>query len=304
MSKPPLATVTDNVAVADIHDHLATRNLLPTHHIVERSGYMDAQGWWPPRPSMRSTWSGRCSRIRIGRPARTAGMPPPTSRSTGPTTRSCCPQGHRSSYWRAHHDHTGHDVVEVRWSWTICKRCPVLGACSQKQQGSRTLKLRAEAEYRALQPARQRQTTPAFREQYAQRAGIEGTLSQCIRRVGYGVRGIAGSARPTSSNSVSPRHATWCVPWTGHPASQAETTTVSVLGVPRRSIAPRAFANTIMSGRAHLDLLRRRVVRGGLSRPRLGTSDAGYGVLFSPGASIRAAPPGPGALPAAHQMIV
>jgi transposase len=95
-----------------------------------------------------------------------------------------CPQGHTSSYWRAHHDHTGHDVVEVRWSWTICKRCPVLGDCSQKQQGSRTLKLRAEAEHHALQAARQRQRTSAFRAQYSQRAGIEGTLSQCIRMSG------------------------------------------------------------------------------------------------------------------------
>jgi transposase len=95
-----------------------------------------------------------------------------------------CPQGHSSAYWRAHHDHTGHDVVDVRWSWTMCKSCPVLSECSQKQHGSRTLKLRAEAEYRALQAARQRQTTEAFRKQYRQRAGIEGTLSQCVQMSG------------------------------------------------------------------------------------------------------------------------
>jgi transposase len=36
----------------------------------------------------------------------------------------------------------------------------------------------------ALQAARQRQETPAFWEQYRTRAGIEGTISQGVRRSG------------------------------------------------------------------------------------------------------------------------
>ncbi len=44
------------------------------------------------------------------------------------------------------------------------------------------MKLLPKAQHLALQTARQRQQTPAFREQYAKRAGIEGTLSQGVRR--------------------------------------------------------------------------------------------------------------------------
>ena len=189
-----VATMTDNAAVGDIHDHLATRNLLPKHHIVD-AGYMDAHGMVAAAtdhavelvgPVLADTnWQARQNR----------GYAAADFTIDWANQTVCCPQGQRSSYWRAHHDHTGHDVVEVRWSWTICQRCPVLGECSQKQQGSRTLKLRAEAEHRALLAARQRQDTPAFREQYQQRAGIEGTLSQCVRRSGLRRARYRGLAR-------------------------------------------------------------------------------------------------------------
>ena len=188
------ATLTDNAAVGDIHDHLATRNLLPAHHIVD-TGYMDARGMVAAAtdhtvelvgPVLADTnWQARQNR----------GYAAADFTIDWANGVVCCPQGHTSSYWRAHHDHTGHDVVDVRWSWTTCKVCPVLGDCSQKQQGARTLKLRAEAEYRALQAARQRQTTPDFRERYEQRAGIEGTLSQCIRTSGLRRARYRGLAR-------------------------------------------------------------------------------------------------------------
>ncbi len=44
------------------------------------------------------------------------------------------------------------------------------------------MKLLPQAQCLALYAARQRQQTPAFRKQYAKRAGIEGTLSQAVRR--------------------------------------------------------------------------------------------------------------------------
>jgi Transposase DDE domain len=44
------------------------------------------------------------------------------------------------------------------------------------------MKLLPQAQCQALYAARQRQRTPEFRERYAKRAGIEGTLSQAVRR--------------------------------------------------------------------------------------------------------------------------
>ena len=46
------------------------------------------------------------------------------------------------------------------------------------------LGLQTREEHETLQAARQRQTTEAFRQQYAARAAIEGTHEQAIRRCG------------------------------------------------------------------------------------------------------------------------
>jgi len=46
---------------------------------------------------------------------------------------------------------------------------------------ARSLTIRAHDQYVALQAARHRQHTEAFKAQYAKRAGIEGTLSQGTR---------------------------------------------------------------------------------------------------------------------------
>ena len=174
------ATVTDNAVVGDIHAQLAARNLLPAHHIVD-AGYMDARRMVVAATDYMVDLVGPVLADTNWQARQHRGYAAADFTIDWANHAVYCPQGHHSNYWRAHYDHTGHDVVEVRWSWKACKVCPVLGDCSQKQQGARTLKLRAETEHRALQAARQRQTTLAFRAQYGQRAGIEGTLSQCIR---------------------------------------------------------------------------------------------------------------------------
>jgi transposase len=46
----------------------------------------------------------------------------------------------------------------------------------------RQLTVRPQAHHEALQAARQRQETPAFKAQYALRAGVESSLSQGTRR--------------------------------------------------------------------------------------------------------------------------
>jgi transposase len=44
------------------------------------------------------------------------------------------------------------------------------------------LTIRPQQQHEALQAARARQQTPDFQQQYATRAGVEGTLSQGVRR--------------------------------------------------------------------------------------------------------------------------
>jgi hypothetical protein len=52
---------------------------------------------------------------------------------------------------------------------------------SQKRYPRRTVTIRPERQYQALQAARQREATDAFRAEYARRAGIEGMISRGTR---------------------------------------------------------------------------------------------------------------------------
>jgi hypothetical protein len=52
---------------------------------------------------------------------------------------------------------------------------------SQKRYPRRTVTIRPQPQYQALQAARQRETTDVFQAAYARRAGIEGTISRGMR---------------------------------------------------------------------------------------------------------------------------
>lgn len=62
-----------------------------------------------------------------------------------------------------------------------CQRCRVRRRCTRSQY-SRKLTLQPQAQYTVLRERRQFQDTLEFQKLYNQRAGIEGTLSQGVRR--------------------------------------------------------------------------------------------------------------------------
>ena len=76
---------------------------------------------------------------------------------------------------------TGQEVIQIRFAQKDCRACPVRAACTRAKTEPRTLTVRTQVYYEALQAARQYQTTEAFQEHYAMRAGIESTLSQGVR---------------------------------------------------------------------------------------------------------------------------
>jgi transposase len=71
----------------------------------------------------------------------------------------------------------------VKFSSKDCRRCDHLSQCirSKKPYPRRTLTIRPQPQYQALQTARQREATEAFQTEYARRAGIEGAISRGIR---------------------------------------------------------------------------------------------------------------------------
>jgi transposase len=80
-------------------------------------------------------------------------------------------------------DNRGNAVIKVKFSTKDCRCCDQLAQCvrSKKRYPRRTLTIRPQRHYQALQAARQREATDAFQADYARRAGIEGTISRGTR---------------------------------------------------------------------------------------------------------------------------
>jgi transposase len=180
-----LATQPDADMTEPIHQALAKKNCLPHSHLVDM-GYVDAEQIvtsqeeygvtliGPVRPD--TSWQTKekagyaCSDFEINWQAETA----------------TCPRGISSDRWENKVDSWGNEVIQVRFPRQACHSCTTRSLCTRSVREPRLLTLRPQAHYEALQNARQTQQTQTWRQQYDQRAGIEGTISQAVR--GFGLR--------------------------------------------------------------------------------------------------------------------
>lgn len=175
-----VATTPDGAVVGAIQQSLAERNLLPADHLMD-TGYVDAEvlvtsqeqhgvavcGPVPPD----TTWQKRAG----------AGFDLACFIVDWEAEQVRCPQGKTSTQWLTHQDRHGNQCVSVRFAKADCQSCPVKAVCTKGENMGRQLSLRPRAQFEALQAARTRQTTADFKQQYALRAGIEGTISQGVR---------------------------------------------------------------------------------------------------------------------------
>jgi len=173
------ATTADNTMPNTIQQQLKARGLAPSEHLVD-AGYVcadtllasqkvtiDLIGPTPPEPSWRAKagegFAGSCFVLDWVAEVAT------------------CPQGQASVSWTASADLEGRPSVAIRFGTTSCAACCARSACLGTARGPRSLLVHEWAPYQALHTARQRQKTAVFKEQYADRAGIEGTISQAVR---------------------------------------------------------------------------------------------------------------------------
>lgn len=93
-----------------------------------------------------------------------------------------CPTGQKSSSWTPALDRRDNEVIKIKFSTKDCQSCSCRSQCTQTDR--RSITVRKEEYHVALQKARARQKTPAFRKIYHKRAGIEATMSQGVRAFG------------------------------------------------------------------------------------------------------------------------
>ena len=77
--------------------------------------------------------------------------------------------------------------------------------CTWANPPRRTITVYPEAHHKARTAARERQPTDAFAEQYARRAGVEGTISQGTRAFGLRQTRYIGLAKTPYGSKINPR---------------------------------------------------------------------------------------------------
>jgi transposase len=107
-----------------------------------------------------------------------------------------CPQGHLSQNWCPGRHNRGEEVIRVSFSAVTCHACPVKELCTKREKHKgRILTLSPQRVHEARERRRTEQDTPAFQQRYALRAGIEGSLSEGIRRHGLRRARYRGQAK-------------------------------------------------------------------------------------------------------------
>jgi transposase len=96
-----------------------------------------------------------------------------------------CPEQRTSSSWTPSVDWPQNPVIRIKFAKKECRQYPSREHCAGNEM-RRTLTIRPEPQYKALQAARAREQTLEYAKEYAQRAGVEGTISQAVR--GFGAR--------------------------------------------------------------------------------------------------------------------
>ncbi|GAC1434709.1 MAG: hypothetical protein NVSMB62_29910 [Acidobacteriaceae bacterium] len=89
-----------------------------------------------------------------------------------------------STGWKAGQDRHGHEQVKISFPALVCGACAARSTCTHATTAGREITLRPEPEHSALQARRVQQKRADWKATYGKRAGIEGTLSEGVRRCG------------------------------------------------------------------------------------------------------------------------
>jgi transposase len=173
-----VANVQDVEMTQLIQEDLAQHQLLPDEHIVD-TGYVDADLLVSSKQTYGISLVGPVLSDNSWQAKAGKGFDVGSFHLDWQAERATCPQGQTSQNFRP-----AGERIEVVFPKETCAGCPVRSDCTKSATTGRVLHVRSQAAHEALQARRHEQDTPAFRQDYQTRAGIEGTLSQAVRGMG------------------------------------------------------------------------------------------------------------------------
>lgn len=175
-----IGPIPDREALPAIHAALQEQELLPEKHIVD-AGYIDAHLLVASQRDYRIDLVGPPAKDQRWQAQEQNGYALTDFSIDWEHEQARCPQGYTSKSWTP--TRTGRqEVIKIKFGYATCGGCPVRAQCTQSRQ--RTLTVRRREAHFALEAARQHEQTEEFKQEYDQRAGIEGVHAQGVRRMG------------------------------------------------------------------------------------------------------------------------
>jgi transposase len=169
------ATEPDDNAVEPLHEDLQARDLLPNEHLVDM-GYTSAPLLFDSLRDYGVTLFGPVWEKHTWQHATGYDIDAFTIDWEQRTV--TCPQGHTSNPWTMRDHRRNHELTRVKFKRIECEPCPVHDLCTKHPR--RTLSFHEEGLFKLVQQRKKEQHTPEWRKRYGKRAGVEGTISQCV----------------------------------------------------------------------------------------------------------------------------
>jgi hypothetical protein len=179
------ATVNDTELTAIVHQRLAQRGLTPHEHVVD-AGYVTAAHILAAREDHGIDLLGPVGidTHHSGRDDQAPDLTQAAFTTDWDARRVTCPQGAGSVSWSQQRKASGTPLVRVHFALADCDPCPLRPRCTKAANGKwgRSLTLLPREQQQILEQRRAEQQTDAWKERYDARAGVEGTISQAVRR--------------------------------------------------------------------------------------------------------------------------
>jgi transposase len=178
-----LATDQDVTAVDTIHQGLVAKTLLPEVHLVD-GAYVSSDGLVTSQHAYQVILTGPMRQDQSWQAHDEQRFDASQFHIDWDQETVTYPNTKQRRYWKPATGPRGKPTIQVLFDKKDCAGCAVRSRCTRSKAGPRELTLHPKAQHLALQAARERQQTDAFKALYKSRAGVEGTISQAVFALG------------------------------------------------------------------------------------------------------------------------
>ncbi|MFE5597532.1 IS1182 family transposase [Streptomyces sp. NPDC056549] len=202
------ATVDDTEMTQTIHQSLEKRQLAPGEHVVD-AGYVTAAHILTAQNDHGITLLGPVGadthHTKRGDGEHTPDLTQAAFHVDWEARTVICPQGAVSASWSDQRKPSGTPITRVHFAHADCTACPLRSRCTKAANGTwgRSLTLLPQEQQEVLARQRAEQQTTEWKTRYNVRAGIEGTISQTVRRTRLRRTPYLGQAKTHLANILS-----------------------------------------------------------------------------------------------------